>query len=411
MKQLVLATTTILAVGIGVLALWQMHEAVQLLLLALALAAALTPMVQRLLRQGLPLIWAVGLSYALVLASLSLFILTFGFLAYAELVQALTAVPSWYEQTRLTLVQQGDWRNNLGQMLPAIATIADTLTGSRLEEVGARVFGLASGITTWVVLLFAVASLGFYWLLDQQRIERLWLSLLPLRARVSARTLWEEIYREVGIYVRGEIAIALLTVIALTSVYSIVQLPGAVTLALIGGLIQVVPVVGLLLALVPALLIALTRDIPTLLITLGLTLTTLLIIKLVIAPRVFRKGININPVLLLIVILILADIAGLVAILLGPPLAAALQVLARIITSERQQAQRSQTVQVETLRNQLQLLTLRIAPEHPGYPQFQALLLRANKLLDTATANLLAATPANSEKASLQEIGRDATIR
>lgn len=410
MKQVVLYTATILAVVSGAIILWMMREAVQLLLLALALAAALTPAVQRLTRRGVSLVRAVGLIYGIVLVGLSGFALIVGSLAYAELVQAITVVPEWYETTRRELLAAGDWRRNLERVLPTTSAIAAWLAGSGLEDLGPRIVGLAASIGAGVVLLFGVAALGFYWLLDQPRIERLWLSLLPLRARVTARTLWEQISREVGIYVRGETTIVLLTVVALTSAYAIADLPGAVTLALAGGLIQVIPLIGLPLALAPALLVALTRDLPTLLITLLLGLTVLGIIKGVIARRVFREGINVNPVLLVVVIMILANIAGIVAILLAPPLTAAIQTSARVLTSERrQQAQRSQTVQLQSLSQQLAILEMRIAPEHPSYVQLQALLLRARKLLDTASADLPDTPPLEAHAGTqVLEIGRDA---
>ena len=392
MRKLALVTLTILSVIIGVLALWEMREAVQLLALSLALAAALTPDVQRMARRGLPLSKAVSFSFAIMLLVVMAFLVALAFLAYADLAIAIADVPAWYESSRTALRGQGGWLAQLGGVFPSTGTLTGSLANNS-AELGSLLVGVTSGAVTLGVLIFSVASLAFYWLLDRARLERLWLSMLPLRARVPARTLWEQIYREVGIFVRGEAAMVLLTVIALLSAYEIAGLPGAALLALVGGLAQVLPLIGPPVALVPALAVAATQGPTAVGYTLGLGILVLGIIKLVIAPRVFRKGLNVNPVLLVIVIMALANVGGVVAILLAPPVTAAIQVAARVLFSERQQAAPQQlpapeTEQIQTLQEQIAVIELRA--DLAGEPQVQALLARARRIVADASRVLAA---------------------
>lgn len=386
MSKLALVTLTILSVVIGMLALWEMREATQLLALALALAAALTPNVQRMARRGLPLSKSVSLTFGLLLLVVMTALITLAFLAYAELASAIADVPAWYERTRASLRAQGGWLAQLGGVFPSTATLTSSLA-SDSAELGSLLYGVTSGAITLGVLIFSVASLAFYWLLDRARLERLWLSLLPLRARVPARALWEQIYHEVGIFVRGEAAIVLLTVIALLSAYEIAGLPGAVSLALLGGLAQVLPLIGAPVALVPALVVAATQGPVSIGYTLGLGILVLTIIKMVIAPRVFSQGIHVNSVLLVVVIMVLADVGGVVSILLAPPVTAAIQVAARVLFSERQQVVIQPGVtpgaqQVQELQEQIAAIELRA--ELANEPQVQALLTRARRLVADA---------------------------
>jgi predicted PurR-regulated permease PerM len=383
MMKLALITLTVVSVVIGALALWEMREAVQLLALSLALAAALTPDVQRMARRGLPLTKAVSLSFAVMLLVVIVTLVALAFLAYAELASAIADVPAWYESTRTELLARTGWLGRIGSLFPSTTTLTSSLAQDS-SQLGSLLYGVATSAVTLGVLIFSVASLAFYWLLDRARLERLWLSMLPLGARVPARALWEQIYREVGIFVRGEAAILLLTVIALLSAYEIAGLPGPVTLALVGGLAQVLPLIGPPVALVPALAAAATQGPTTVGYTLALGVLVLSIIKLVVAPRVFRKGLNINPVLLVVVIMVLAGAGGVVSILLGPPVTAAIQVAARVLFSERQQAApitagAVESQHVEALQQQIAAIELRA--DLAGEPQVQALLTRARRIV------------------------------
>ncbi|MBC8076465.1 MAG: AI-2E family transporter, partial [Chloroflexales bacterium] len=186
MSKLALVTLTILGVVIGVLALWEMREAVELLALSVALAAAITPDVQRMARRGVPMSRAVSLSFAVMLLVVMGALITLAFLAYAELASAIADVPAWYEGTRASLRAQGGWLAQLGGVFPSTSTITSSLANDS-AQIGSLLYGVTTGALTLAVLIFSVASLAFYWLLDRARLERLWLSLLPLQVRVPAR--------------------------------------------------------------------------------------------------------------------------------------------------------------------------------------------------------------------------------
>jgi predicted PurR-regulated permease PerM len=232
-----------------------------------------------------------------------------------------------------------------------------------------------------------VASLGFYWLADQQRIERLWLSLLPLGARTRVRAVWAAVYREVGIYVRGEVAIIGLTMLALLALFTLLDLPGGVLLAIAGGLAQVVPLLGPPLAVLPGALAALTQGPLSAALALAGALGALLAIRLMVAPRVFREGINTNPVLVVVLILALFEAGGLGLALLGPPLAAAIQATTRVLAGEGR-ALRAQVgpAQLDSLANRLDGIAAAVAPDRPDAARLQGLIERARRLLAEAAA-------------------------
>lgn len=383
MKQLAATTAVILGVIGGVLTLWQMREALQLLLLAIVLSAGLEPTIRRLTARDMSRGLATGLTFGGMLISLVLGSLLFGALASAEISAGIEVIPRAYDSAARWLASQSGWQGELGAALPPTSTLVETLSGRQINDLGLIAVGLSAGVFTWMVLLLSVASLCFYWLLEQPAIERLWLSLLPLQARVPIRAGWKQIYAEIGLYVRQEVVVIVLTTVVLASLFSLLEVPGAVVLAILGGIAQVIPLIGLPLALIPATLVLATTDLAMAGILFGLALLSLAIIKGLIGPRLLRKGISTNPVLVILLILALAKLGGLASIVLAPPLAAAIQTCLRIFSSEQRSAgQNNVASEYTALSQQLDALEARNG-DTPSL-QLKSFVARTRSLLGRA---------------------------
>lgn len=385
MKRLALFTAIILGIVIGALALWQMREALEILLVSLAISAGMAPLVDRLIQRGWKRAAAVGLTFALALLLLIAFVALFGALGYADIATIAAGLPSWYDALRRSLLGGGAWLARLAALLPSTDALVASLAAERFANLGAFVLNVVTGTLALGATAIGAASLVFYWLLDQQRIERLWLSLLPLNTRTIMRAVWRQIYAEVGLYVRGEALLVSLTALILLAIYAALGLPAAALLAIIGGLAQVVPLLGLPIALLPAVAVALAQDATTGLLTLVLALAALTAIRLLVARRVFASGIDVNPVLVVFLILALAEIGSVWMILLAPPLAAAIQATVRVLSDEaRAQTNQAQNPALDALRERLNQVEGLLEPDATVTPQLTALLARARTLLADA---------------------------
>jgi predicted PurR-regulated permease PerM len=389
MRKLASATVVVVAILIVALALWQMREAVQLLLVALAVSAALSPAVSRLSERGMGRAAAAGAVVLITLVLFGLAIAGIGSQVLIELEQAAAELPPWYDQARQALLVQGGWAASYAGDLPPSFGLISRLADA--EALPAVLMGMATRLSVGALLVLSAASLGFYWLLDQARIERVWLSLLPLQARSRVRSVWIRVYKEVGLYVRGGAAVSLLTVASLLATYMLLGLPGAALLALFGGLAVIVPVLGPPLVLVPPLLVALGRGTGTDLVAVGAAATVIVVIKLLVAPRLFRQGVNVNPVLTIICIMALAEVAGLWLTLLGPTLAAAIQTTAQALREEQAATANLRQAGPEALTVLHARLDAIEASAAPDEPQVGSLVGRARGLV-SAAGDLLART-------------------
>ena len=388
MQTVARATLVVIAIVITALALWQMREAVQLLLIALAVSAGLNPAIGALRARGLRRERAIGAVVLLMLLALGLCVFGLSLRVLFELEQLLEALPIWYDQLRALFAAQADWAAQIAEELPSSTGLLGWLVDA--EALSSLAMQIITSITVTVVLVVAAISLGFYWLVDQTRIERVWLSLFPLWARLRVRQVWIRSYQEVRLYVRGGSIVAVITAVLLAVVFLALDLPAPVTLALFGGVALIIPIIGPLFAVLPPVLAALTISPETALITGVLVIIITALIKSFLNPLLFRDGISVNPVLTLICIMALGEWGGLWLIFLGPPLAAALQTIVQVMRNEPNLTPTTSPLLTQPNQETLQKLHERldrIASESAATPeaaQVNSLIERARRLVRAA---------------------------
>ena len=104
-------------------------------------------------------------------------------------------------------------------------------------------------------------------------------------------------------------------------------LPYPVALALIGAIGWLIPWVGVLVAVIPAAWVGLSISPGLGVVAAVLTIGVLAFLEFVVEPRLFKRE-RFSSLLAVIVLLVLSDEYGLIGILVAPPVAAAIQIIA-----------------------------------------------------------------------------------
>jgi putative permease len=387
LRRVALSTAVALSIAIGAIALWQMREAILLLILGLLVAAGLTPVIELLTRRGLGRQSAIGITLIGTLVVLAGAALLMATLISRELGMIVEQFPQAYEQLRQQLQASNNWQSRMAEQLPPATELAEQLGSQWFTDAGGLLLDLGFRIIIGGALIISVASLGFYLLRDQERAERLWFALIPLKYRSTLRGIWSQVFREVGRAVRGEATLVIITIAALLIVYSLLGLPAAALLATIGGLLRVVPIIGLPLAVVPALLVATLQGPTQLALLIGTVSIVLLLIQTFLRPLVYRGSRNLNPVLTVIVIMVLIELVGVEMIVFATPLAAAIQATVEVLLTAQTSTVNlpvSAPIELSTLRERLATLNSKLDPEAPGVERINAMLTRYETLLNEA---------------------------
>jgi len=193
--------------------------------------------------------------------------------------------------------------------------------------------GFTENIGSFVSGTIIILFLSLYWSINQIHFERLWLSLLPAELRKQARGAWRAIEPDLGAYIRSEVVQSILAVLLLGIGYWLLGSEYSALLALIGGLVWLIPVAGAALAIIMPLTVGLLTSVQLSLFTTLYTLIVLIALQVWVEPRLFKRKWH-NPILTLVILLAMADAFGLLGIIIAPPLSAVCQILwNRLVTN------------------------------------------------------------------------------
>ncbi len=334
-KQLVRFGVAVMTTLLALVVLWQFRMVVVYVVISLTLAAALSPLAQRLVGQGLVVRGAWILLYLVVLGGFGFLLFLTGRAAVNE-IQQLTRTVSVQDAWRLPIwLEGGAFQKELAAWMPPPSRLFEAITGDQGQLVLPAIVGFTQGLTGVASRALVVLLLGIYWMVNQVHFERLWLSLLPSEQRGQVRSTWRTIELNLGAYIRSQVVQSLLTGLVLGLGYWALGSPYPILLALTGALASLIPMVGAPLAVLSALLVGLLTSVQLSLFTVLYTLVALVALEIWVRPRLFDRRWD-NPILTIVLLIALQNAFGLLGILIAPPLSAACQILWKLLVSHRQ---------------------------------------------------------------------------
>jgi hypothetical protein len=111
-----------------------------------------------------------------------------------------------------------------------------------------------------LVGIFFVLATAAYWIFERERAMALVGSLLPRRHRRTARDTWELIDAKLGAYVRGTLVLVVFVATVLSLSFWAIGVPFWLLLGIFAGVVEIVPVIGPLIAGVAAVGVGLTES-------------------------------------------------------------------------------------------------------------------------------------------------------
>lgn len=226
----------------------------------------------------------------------------------------------------------------------AVSTFLDEHREAIAQGARETVLGLGRGIATlFTVLGYLVLTpvLVFYLLRDYDLIVARAGSLLPNRIRDEAKEFFREYDDLLSRYLRGQVSASLLTGGITWLGLLIAGFPYSFLLGVTVAVLGVVPYLGVVVSLIPAVVLALVSG------DIGVSLTKVAIVygvaqgleSAVISPRIVGDSVGLHPVWILLALSLGGFFLGFVGLLIGVPLAVAVKLLlARTLEHYRRSA-------------------------------------------------------------------------
>lgn len=207
----------------------------------------------------------------------------------------------------------------LAGRISALGTSA-VLTNNSFSA-SATLFNSAGTLANVLVTIIMIIVLSFYFSVTKDGIDHFLRVITPLKHEEYVISLWTRTRRKIGAWMQGQIFLGALVGSLVFILLSILHVKHALALGIIAGLLEIIPVFGPVLAAIPGVAFALLDG------GIGLALWVLLVYVMVqqfenhiFYPLVVRKMVGISPILVIISLVVGANLAGFMGILLSVPL-------------------------------------------------------------------------------------------
>lgn len=208
-------------------------------------------------------------------------------------------------------------------LFSSVGSMAKNVSMNALQGIGSVV-----GVITDIVLaVITTPFILFYLLKDGAKLPKYLLNFLPTKIRKSTFNILSDINTQVSQYVRGQLTVAFAVAVMFIIGFSIIGLDYSITLGIMAGFLNLIPYLGSFLAMVPAVFLGIVGG-PILLIKVIIVFVIEQTIEgRFISPLVLGSQMDIHPITIIFILLTAGKLFGIVGVILGIPVYAALKVI------------------------------------------------------------------------------------
>ncbi len=318
------------AFGVVGLILYNYSSLVAYLILAMILSYILDPFVNRLQRMGVNRTFGIALTLSAVILLL-VYISTNVFPLFVEEMIKLTEnlnienielIAIAIEErltTDYTFIPEGFLEENV------------TLIAAELFDLGklSTVLSDAVGLFTNIFsAILVVPFAAFFFLKDGSKIRRDVLRLVPNKYFETTLTLIDKIEKRLGLYFRSVLAQSFLVALISWTTLSVAGLENSLSVGISVGVANTIPYFGPIIGYVLSIIVSIieTGDFSLVLVCVLAIFIVQLVDNLVLQPFLFSRSADMHPVAILFIILVGAETAGILGMLIAIPIATVIKI-------------------------------------------------------------------------------------
>lgn len=353
---------SIVCLGLIIWAIWtvlgQFVVAIVVLLLAMAVAFLLTPIVNLLGKYGVPRVFAAIITYIIVLGSIIGLAYELVFSLIAQINSFSTTISQFAFSLPMTLqsfitamehvgIPHAQIHTALTQVQLQTYDFATSIAGNLIEIV-------TNGVNVFLDI-FLIAVVSFYLTLDGKRIRDNLVKLSPKGWLPNVLIFEDALIRVVGNYIRGQLTLAVLIGLG-TSLICLVAGLGdyALICGVLAFLFETIPMVGPALASMLPLLLSVLIGGPQMTQRTAIIIVLFIVMQAlesnVLGPRIVGRAVGLHPIASILSLLIGAKLFGVFGALLATPIVAAAWV---VVVSMYRSAHGEQSEQIRELKHNI----------------------------------------------------------
>jgi len=327
-RTVLVVALTVLVLALALFLGYELRQILRWVLIALFLAVALNPLVNWLHRHHV----GRGLAIGGVYLGLALLIAAVGAVVFPPLVVQVRDLSN----NAINLFQQPGGINGvvenvanqygLGSYVNALRTQVQALPG-RLATIVGPLLTVTQGVVSSVTAFVSILLITFFLLLDGEQFVEAALNLFAANQRPRLRRILAQSARAVYGYIGGNLILSLVCGIGVFAILTILRLPYAVALALVVGLLDLLPLVGATLGGAIVVLFGLFVDPIKGLIILVYFVVYQQLENNLLQPLIYGRSVKLHPLAVFLAVLVGGELLGILGALLAIPVAEMIRIL------------------------------------------------------------------------------------
>jgi len=205
-----------------------------------------------------------------------------------------------------------------------------TLIGEMSSYLNSLSQFLSRGIFSSLSLIFGgvmsfvlIVVLSFYLAVQEDGIGKFLKIITPVKHENYVIKLWKRSQFKIGLWMQGQLLLGVLVMVLVYISLLIIGVPHALLLAVLAGVLELIPMFGPVIAAIPAIFVAYgSLGMTTALIVAGLYLVIQQFENHLIYPMVVKKVVGMPPIISIMALVIGGQLAGFIGILVSVPVAA-----------------------------------------------------------------------------------------
>jgi len=304
--------------GIGVLAVlvYMVGDIIAVLIFAIIIASALEPILRYAQSKKIPRLLSLIVIYLL-------FFIFFAALIYIFLPLVLDQLRD-FSQNYPTYFGRIEEAAGVITFLPGLSGNIHELLSQLTEQIPSftSLISYASSIFGGVLSFVVVLVVSFYLSISRNALDNFLRAILPPQFEVYAHSLWVRAQYKMGRWLQAQILLSFIMALITGLGLWILGVKYAFLVAVIAGVLEIVPYVGPIVAGGLATLLALSQSATLGLCTLVFFVAAQQLEGHILVPLLIKKLVGLNPVAVILAMLIGAKLGGILGILLAVPIAA-----------------------------------------------------------------------------------------
>lgn len=288
------------------------------LLVVFVISIALEPFVEKLAKQGVPRALSVIVLYFALLIILGFFIYFIVPPVIVQLKEFTLNLP--YSTSKLSQINLNDTTSTINQLINSFTSKAAPITGGLISAVVSLFGGVVSAVTVFV--------LTFYAIVDEESLRKSFSKLVPVERRDRLMMTIKRVGEKLGRWLQGQLALMLIIGVVDGTALWILGIGFSLALGILSGLLEVIPVVGPIIAAVTAVFVAFITGAPIwkILVAVLIFVAVQQLEGQILVPKIMQKAVGLSPIVVILAILIGNKLLGIGGAVLAVPIAAGIQV-------------------------------------------------------------------------------------